>query len=133
VTVGGDTYTIRPDGAADVSFADEDRTYRFMLEWDRGTARGFPTRVKCLTYAIYYSWVTRSNSRPPATLYVTNSLTREKTIGETFERAVTETGAPSSYFFTSQASLVEQFGPWGKVWRGAGSWDRVTLKQALTG
>jgi hypothetical protein len=134
VWIGERTYLLRPDGAVDVWLPAQQRTQRVYLEWDRGTMRGADTDEKCWTYGAYYASLRRSNTDfldLPVVVIVVNSPTREATVWRALERALHELGDPPARFFTSQASLTEDFGPWGRIWRCAPDSEREMLEQAL--
>jgi hypothetical protein len=134
VWVGERSYLLRPDGALDIWLPAQKRTQRIYLEWDMGTMRGADTDEKCWTYAAYYASLVRSNRdylSLPLVILVVSSPGREGTVWKALERALHQVGDPPSRFFTSQASLTDEFGPWGKIWRRAPGSERETLEQAL--
>jgi hypothetical protein len=115
-TQGGTTYWVRPDGAGDLH--QQGKTRRFYLEWDRATMRWPEMRRKCLAYAQYYAWLSRTNaSAIPDVLIVTTSPHREGPLWDALDRALADASRPRANIFTSVANLVDRLGPFGPVWR----------------
>lgn len=110
------TYQFRPDAQASVQL--DVRTFRFWLEWDRGTMTPKDLRVKFATYAMYLAsreWA-RSSPSLPALLCVTPDIAQERRLTEAALARLVQ--VPAAFcLYTTTASLLLTQGILQPIWR----------------
>jgi hypothetical protein len=110
------TYRFRPDALATVQLGS--RSFRFWLEWDRGTMTAKDLRLKFTTYAMYLASREWASSSPalPALLCVTPDIGQEKQlIKAALQRLVHVPTGLCVYTTTVQLLLTQ--GMLNPIWR----------------
>ncbi len=111
---GGMRRTLRPDGGGEV--VQDDESYEFLLEWDRGTERIAVLIQKLDRYASYFG--SGSSARTSACLLVvTSSPGREDVVWSAVGAAFRGRARSEGQVFTTTESLIERYGALAEVWR----------------
>lgn len=113
---GGRWRWLRPDGAGSLVLGD--RTFPFLLEWDRGTERVAVLARKFARYAEYYQTCRKSDETVPTLLFVTTTPQREQLV---WHLAAGLLESFASCLRTTSVSLLHRLGPSSVIWHpGAG-------------
>lgn len=109
-------YRFRPDALATMQVGE--RTFRFWLEWDRGTMTLKNQQQKFTTYTMYLAsreWA-RSSPYLPALLCVAPEIGQEKQLVKAARLCLVQ--APSGFvMYTTTAQLLLTQGILGPIWR----------------
>lgn len=103
---------LRPDGSGTVIAGE--RRFPFLLEWDRGTERLPVIASKLARYSEYFEVQRTHGNGSPTLLFVTTTPQREELV---WGVATLVLGQAAAGLRTSTASLLEQLGPMGAIWR----------------
>ncbi len=118
-------YRFRPDALAAVQWGP--RTFRFWLEWDRGTMTSKDLLLKFTTYAMYLASREWASSSPhlPALLCVTPDIQQENQLLKAALQRLMQVPAGFCMYTTTAPLLLTQ-GILGPIWR------RVELQKPPT-
>lgn len=110
-------YHFQPDALAEVQVGT--RSWRFWLEWDRGTMGTRDLERKCATYAAYVTsreWA-RGGAPPPALIYIAPEIGQERRFGRAAQALLDQ--VPGLRVFTTTAELLARLGVLAPIFQPA--------------